>query len=261
VAADVAIGLATLALAVGLSVWGRGALRWACVLIAMAAGTALAAALGRLHPGGDLDLAAMPLVGLPALGSIGLAFDAALLPAFLVAALAVEVVPQVAGWVPEGLRPLMTAGALGTLVALVLNALLRIGIRRQMAVTHAAAAMTGEAMAAFLERAGGAWGLRAELVSRTVHALTWCMEAILVADLARGPVTLTVGYDEARVDVRLTYAGLGVTLAERAPTADELLRDDDAPGRLAGHMIRRLTDRVAVRERDGVVELRMVLND
>ncbi len=396
---DVLVGLLTLALAVALSVWGRGVLRWACVLIAMAAGTALAAALGRLHHAPDL--AAMPLVGLPAFGSIGLAFEWALLPAFLVAALAsslktvglaaslqklndadwsrpeprglagavmgdgiatalaglfgapgvnvsasntalqaatgvtsrvialatgglciamacfprlaamlsqvpgpviaatlllagglmmaagmqlatsrlmdtrrsaavglavvaglsVEVVPQLAFWVPEGLRPLMTAGAVGTLVAIVLNALLRIGIRRQMSITRAAPAMTSDVVAAFLEQAGGAWGLRADLVSRTVHSLTWCVEAIMVADLARGPVTLAVGYDEARIDVRLTYAGVGVTLAERAPTHDELLHDDAAPGRLAGHMIRRLTDRVTVREKDGVVELRMVLND
>ena len=34
-----------------------------------------------------------------------------------------------------------------------------------------------------------------------------------------------------------------------------------APARLAGHMIRRLTDRVTVREKDGVVELRLSLND
>lgn len=397
--ADVLVGLLTLALAVALSVWGRGVLRWACVLIAMAAGTALAAALGRLHHAPEL--AAMPLVGLPAFGSIGLAFEWALLPAFLVAALAsslktvglvtslqrvndadwsrpeprslaggvmgdgiasalagllgapgvnvsasnialqsatgvtsrvialatgglciamacfprlaamlsqvpgpviaatlllagglmmaagmqlatsrlmdtrrsaavglavvaglsVEVVPQLGLWVPEGLRPLMTAGAIGTLVAIVLNALLRIGIRRQMSISHAAPAMTSEVVAVFLEQAGGAWGLRADIVSRTVHSLTWCMEAIMVADLARGKVTLTVGYDEAKVDVRLSYAGCCVTLAERAPTPDELLHDDAAPGRLAGHMIRRLTDRVTVRERDGVVELRMVLND
>ncbi len=399
--ADVLVGLLTLALAVGLSVWGRGVLRWACVLIAMAVGTALAAALGRLHQAADLDLAAMPWVGVPAVGSIGLAFEWALLPAFLVAAVAsslktvglvtglqklndadwtrpeprslaggvmgdgiatalagllggpgvnmspsnaalqaatgvtsrvialatgglciamacfprlaamlsqvpgpviaatlllagglmmaagmqlatsrlmdtrrsaavglavvaalsVEVVPQMAFWVPNGLRPLMTAGAIGTLAAIVLNALLRIGIRRQMSISHVAPEMTSEVVAAFLERAGGAWGLRADLVARTVHSLTWCMEAIMVADLARGPVTLAVGYDEAKVDVRLSYAGRGVTLAERPPTPDEMLSDDDAPARLAGHMIRRLTDRVAVRERDGVVELRMVLND
>jgi len=398
-AADIIIGLVTLALSVGLSVWGRGVLRWACVLIAMLAGTALAAALGRIETAGDL--AALPMVGLPQFGQIGLAFDAALLPAFLVAALAcalktvglvtglqklndadwtrpesasiaggvagdgiatalagllgapgvnmsatntalqaatgvtsriialatgacciilacfprvaavvsqlpapviaatllqagalmmasgmqlatarlldnrramavglavaaalsVEVVPQLASWVPPGLRPIMTAGALGTLVAIVLNALLRIGIRRQMAITRRPAAMTPETVSDFLERAGGAWGLRADLVRRTAHILGWCLDAIQVADLTRGQVTLTVGYDEARIDVRLTYTGLPVTLADRPPTADELLHDDAAPGRLAGHMIRRLTDAVTVRERNGMVELRMVLDD
>jgi NCS2 family nucleobase:cation symporter-2 len=273
---DLLVGLATLAISVGLSVWGRGALRWACVLIAMILGTALAAALGRLHLAPGLNLATLPLVDLPDFGTIGFAFDLALLPAFLVAAIAsslktvglvtslqrtndadwsrpephsiaggvtadglstalagalgapgvimsatnaalqaatgvtsrfialatgglcialacfprlaallsqvpapviaatllqagalmmaggmqlatsrlldarksaavglaivaalsVEAVPQVADWVGEGLRPLMTAGALGTLVAITLNAILRIGIGRRMAITR-----------------------------------------------------------------------------------------------------------------------------
>ncbi len=399
--ADLAVGLATLALSVGLSVWGRGALRWACVLIAMVLGTALAAALGQLHVAPDINLAALPMFGLPDVGGIGLAFELALLPAFLVAALAsslktvglvtslqrindadwsrpeprsiaggvtadgiatalagalggpgvnmsatnaalqsatgvtsrvialatgglcillacfprlaallsqvpapviaatllqagalmmaggmqlatsrlldarksaavglaivaalsVEVLPQAADWVGEGLRPIMTAGAIGTLVAITLNALLRIGIRREMSITHRPAAMSQEVVGAFLERAGGAWALRADLVARVANALNWCLDAIQVAGLTQGPVTLSLAYDESRLDVRLSYTGTPVELSDRPPTPDELLHDDAAPARLAGHMIRRLTDRVAVREKDGVVELRMTLND
>lgn len=155
----------------------------------------------------------------------------------------------------------MTAGALGTLVAIVLNALLRIGIRRQMEITHRPAAMTPDVVADFLERAGGAWALRADLVRRTTHTLNWCLEAIQLADLTRAPITLAIGFDEARIDVRLTYTGQAVTLSDRPPTPQELLHDDDAPARLAGHMIRRLSDGVTVRERDGLVELRLLLND
>jgi NCS2 family nucleobase:cation symporter-2 len=398
---DLLVGLATLAISVGLSVWGRGALRWACVLIAMILGTALAAALGRLHLAPGLNLATLPLVDLPDFGTIGFAFDLALLPAFLVAAIAsslktvglvtslqrtndadwsrpephsiaggvtadglstalagalgapgvnmsatnaalqaatgvtsrfialatgglcialacfprlaallsqvpapviaatllqagalmmaggmqlatsrlldarksaavglaivaalsVEAVPQVADWVGEGLRPLMTAGALGTLVAITLNAILRIGIGRRMAITHRPAAMSPDVVAAFLERAGGAWGLRTDLVARVANALNWCLDAVQVADLTQGPVTLTLAYDESRLDVRLTYTGTPVVLSDRPPTPEEMLHDDAAPARLAGHMIRRLSDRVTVREKEGVVELRMTLND
>ncbi len=398
---DLLVGLATLAISVGLSVWGRGALRWACVLIAMILGTALAAALGRLHLAPGLNLATLPLMDLPDFGTIGFAFDLALLPAFLVAAIAsalktvglvtslqrtndadwsrpephsiaggvtadglstalagalgapgvnmsatnaalqaatgvtsrfialatgglcialacfprlaallsqvpapviaatllqagalmmaggmqlatsrlldarksaavglaivaalsVEAVPQVADWVGEGLRPLMTAGALGTLVAITLNAILRIGIGRRMAITHRPAAMSPDVVAAFLERAGGAWGLRTDLVARVANALNWCLDAVQVADLTKGPVTLTLAYDESRLDVRLTYTGTPVVLSDRPPTPEEMLHDDAAPARLAGHMIRRLSDRVTVREKEGVVELRMTLND
>src|SRR5207253_1003248 len=87
-AADLVVGLSSLALSVGLSVWGRGVLRWACVLIAMMAGTALAAGLGRLRLAADIDLATIPVVGLPDFGGMAFDFDLALLPAFLVAAVA-----------------------------------------------------------------------------------------------------------------------------------------------------------------------------
>ena len=46
----------------------------------------------------------------------------------VVAALAAEAMPQIAGWVPAGLQSLVSATALGTLVAIGLNALLRLGV-------------------------------------------------------------------------------------------------------------------------------------
>lgn len=207
---------------------------------------------GALMMAAGMQLATSRLLDARKSAAVGLA---------IVAALSVEAVPQLADWVGEGLRPLMTAGALGTLVAIALNAVLRIGIGRRVSITHRPAAMTHDVVAAFLERAGGTWALRADLVARVANALNWCLDAIQGAGLAQGPVTLTLAYDEARLDVRLAYTGTRVELADRPPTPDELLHDDAAPARLAGHMIRRLSDRVTVREKDGVVELRMSLND
>jgi NCS2 family nucleobase:cation symporter-2 len=59
----------TLALAIVLGVWGRGVLRWAGMLIAMAGGTAAAVPLGLLHRPEGLDIAALPVFLVAALAS------------------------------------------------------------------------------------------------------------------------------------------------------------------------------------------------
>lgn len=85
---DVALGLVTLAIMVGLNVWGRGPLRLFCVLIGMAIGYAAAWGLGRLAPGDLASAAGGPLLALPGVGHLGWHFDATLALPFAVAALA-----------------------------------------------------------------------------------------------------------------------------------------------------------------------------
>lgn len=391
----------TLCVAVGLSVWGKGMLRWTSVLSALCAGTLAAQPLGLLHWPESLDLGALPLLGLPSPPLDGLAFDPALLPAFLVVALAaalktiglvttlqkmndadwvrpdprsiaggvtaeglttvlsgllgsippqslgitnitiqaatgvtsrriayatagiclvlacfprgaallllipgpvlagillqagglmlvsgmqvatsrlldarrsfavglalvaaigVEVVPNAGGLVPDWLRPLMTATALGTLVAIGLNAVLRIGIRKQVTMTVPAGEIPHAALEDFVNRAGRAWGARPEVMARAADILAWSLDAVVGFRLAEGEATVTLGFDEFRVDLSLSYRGPPIDLAAAAPSPEELLSEDAAAARLAGHMIRRRADRASVRHRDGVTQVSVRLD-
>jgi NCS2 family nucleobase:cation symporter-2 len=390
----------TLLLAVALGVWGRGVLRWACMLIAMAGGTLAAVPLGLLHRPEGLDLSALPVFAIPQAPLHGFAFDLALLPIFLVAslastlktaglvttlqrtsdagwtrpdqrgiaggvtgdglatilagllatpavnmsptnvalqmasgvtsrviafatagicivmacfpraaallsqlptpviaatllyagglmlaggmqlacarlldarrsisvglaiaaALAVEAVPQFAATAPLGLRPLLTAIAFGTLVALLLNAVLRIGVRRQVTLTLPEAAHPGEEVEDFVTRAGAAWGARRDVIARAAFLSVSALDAIAVGGVARGEVKLTVGFDETRIDLRLAWQGPPLVLAEHPPSAAAMLEEDDAPARLAGHMLRRLSDRLRQRSADGTTEVTLHLD-
>jgi NCS2 family nucleobase:cation symporter-2 len=395
-----AVGGCTLLLAIVLGVWGRGVLRWAGVLIAMAGGTLAAIPLGLLHQPEGLDMAALPLFAIPQPPSQGFAFDLALLPVFLVAslastlktmglvttlqrtndagwtrpdqrsiaggvtgdglatmlsgllatpavnmsptnvalqmasgvtsrviafataglcivmacfpraaallaqlptpviaatlvysgglmlasgmqlacarlldvrrslavglgitaALAVEAVPRFAAIAPQGLRPLLTAIAFGTLVALVLNAVLHIGVRRQVTLRLAKAEAPGTEVEDFITRAGASWGARRDVIARAAHLAASCLDALAVSGVARDEVTLALGFDETRLDMRIAWQGAPLVLADRPPTPDEMLDDDDAPARLAGHMLRRLSDRLRQREKGGVAEITLYLD-
>ncbi|WP_158287563.1 uracil-xanthine permease family protein [Falsiroseomonas bella] len=394
------VAAVTLAVAGGLSVWGKGMLRWTCVLVALAVGSLVALALGETDSRASVDLATIPLVGLPQLGHIGYDFDIALLPAFLVTALAaavrsvgllttlqkindadwvrpdqrsiaggvsgdgvtiliagllaapaanmsttnitvqgatgitsriialgtagacfllacfpraaallaqvpapviaaillqagaqmmvngmqlatsrmldarktlaiglafitalgVAILPEMRDLVAPSWRPLVSEIALGTIVAIGLNALLRIGIRRRVSLTVPGDAIDEKAVADFATRAGASWGARPDVVARTTELVSWCLDAIIDARLARGDITVTLAFDEFRLDVLVAYHGAPIELAAAPPSPEELLQDDGAGARLAGHMIRRRASRATVRHRDGLTELRLVVD-
>jgi NCS2 family nucleobase:cation symporter-2 len=177
----------------------------------------------------------------------------------VLAALAAEAVPQLGLWAPAWLRPLLSATALGALTALLLNALLRIGIRREVSMSVPAAAIPEAAVADFATSAGASWGARPEVVARTTELVSWCLDAIIQSGLARGEVTVTLRFDEFRLDVLIRYRGAPIQLRDHPPPPEALLEDDGA-ALLAGHMIRRRADRAAVRHRDGVTELRLAVD-
>ncbi|WP_372619941.1 uracil-xanthine permease family protein [Falsiroseomonas sp.] len=394
------VALTTLAVAIGLGIWGQGPLRLGGVLIAMGCGSLLAASLGLLQPPDLAELGSLPLLGLPDLSGRSLAFDLALVPAFVIAsvasalktvgmitalqklndadwvrpeprsiaggvtgdglatavagllgapgvnvspsnvaiqmasgvtsrsvafatgalcllmacfpraaallhhipapviaamliyagglmlangmqlaatrlldarrslsvglgvaaALTAEAVPQLAFWVPAGLRPLVASTALGTLVALLLNAAFRMGVRRRVTLTIPAEGLPGAEVDAFITGAGASWGARREVVSRAAHLAASCLDAIAVSGCARGALTLELGFDETRIDMRIAWPGAPIILADRPPSADELLDEPEAPARLAGYMVRRLSDRLRLRHRDGTSELTLALD-
>src|SRR5690606_1084549 len=86
--ADLVLGLTTLAVMVGLNVWGRGAARLFCVLIGIAFGYLVAAMLGRFHASELTLLSASELIELPRLAHVSWQLDAAMILPFAVAAVA-----------------------------------------------------------------------------------------------------------------------------------------------------------------------------
>jgi NCS2 family nucleobase:cation symporter-2 len=177
----------------------------------------------------------------------------------VLAALAAEAVPQLGIWSPAWLRPMLSATALGALTALLLNALLRIGIRREVSMTVPATAIPEAAAADFATSAGQSWGARPAVVTRTAELVSWCLDAIIQSGLAQGEVTVTLRFDEFRLDVLIRYRGPPLALRDHPPPPEALLEADGA-ALLAGHMIRRRADRAVLRHRDGFTELRLAVD-
>jgi len=174
---------------------------------------------------------------------IGLAF---------MAALAVDFFPGFFAKLPAGmLATFGSALVLGTLVALALNLIFRLGVRKTQELTVDPARLDPVAIEAFMEARGAEWGARRDVIDRASFDLTQSIETIVESCEPQGPLEVEASFDEFNLDVRVSYLGPPLELPEKRPTNEEIMASEEGQRRLAGFMLRRYADRVASTHRGG----------
>ncbi len=153
-------------------------------------------------------------------------------------------------WRPLASSPLM----LGTLIALALSAVFRIGIHRTETFQIANDAGL-EGVENFLLNLGAAWGARREVMQRAVFAISQAVETVRDIAAPGTPIGLKVGFDELALTAELAYRGPAPILTNTRPSEADIL-DDDGHIKLAGFMLRRSADRMRSSERNGETLLR-----
>lgn len=172
------------------------------------------------------------------------------------------IVPRITEQAPEWSQTIVgSALMVGSLCAVALNMLFRIGVKKtaslELSSDHRAAEISD-----FLEHQGKAWGARREVILRAGLAIGEAMEILEEADAIKGPVTLTVRFDEVDVICSLSYEGWKPNLGNREKVdLEALLEDDDEEAleasmmQVSTIMITRLADRVRAFERKGRANL------
>lgn len=134
--------------------------------------------------------------------------------------------------------PLMVASVLSIL----LNAVMRLGIAQKAAVVVTQGPGRHQQVEETLEGWGELWGLPAASAYSASSAVNQLLEA--VTELAEeGPITLEARHDDVNLDVSLVYSGQPMIFPDRAPTPEEMLDDPNAVARMAGWLVRNLSDR------------------
>ena len=173
----------------------------------------------------------------------------------IMAFVVVSVFPSAFAGVPQWAQPLVTSPlVLATLLALSLNLLFRLGIRRVVTMTIDSETLALQEVVNFVERAAGGWGARRDVITRVEFAVQQAVEAIIEFCHVKGPITLAISYDEFDIDAKLSYDGIAMELPDRPPSQDELLETEDGPRRLSGFLVGRQADRaLSIVERDATV--------
>lgn len=189
----------------------------------------------------------------------------------LVVGVAIMMEPELTAEAPAALRPILESGlATGSLVAVLLNLLFRIGVKQR-----ATTALDGDdpqhQAAQFLEACGGDWGARRDVVTRAGVSVGEALEALRATVAHAGPMELTAQFDEFNLDVEIAYDGPllpvgGPTGPVSAADLEALLEGEDdsaidaMTSRLSNTLITHLADKVRTRERDGRAVLTLHFN-
>ena len=168
----------------------------------------------------------------------------------------VSVFPSTFSGVPHWVEPLVSSPlVLATLVALALNLVFRLGIRRKVTMSVDPAAADYQEVANFVERNAAIWGARRDVVTRVEFAVQQAAEAIVEYCRPAGPIAIEIGYDEFDIDVTLSYSGRALELTGQLPTQDEILESEEGAQRLAAFLIMQRSDKVKATAADGVATL------
>src|SRR5712691_3619544 len=170
----------------------------------------------------------------------------------IVAGAAVEVFPSIAASVPKSLTPLIGSSLVfSTVIALVLNLLFRIGVKKTVRLTVDAQQLKPNEIEDFMQKSGGAWAARPEVVKRATFGINQLIETVAGECLRSGPIMIEASFDEFNLNVRVSYEGDMLEFPQQRPTNEQIRESDDGARLLAGFMLRRNADRVRSDAKDG----------
>jgi xanthine permease XanP len=129
-----------------------------------------------------------------------------------------------------------------TLVAMALNVVFRLGIRRTRRMRVALEPLELSLVEDFLDRCGAEWAARPAMITRVRFAAAQALEAL--AELGCDAVLVTASFDEFTLVAEISYDGEPMPLPDRRPDQRAIIEDPDGTRLLAGWMLRRNADRV-----------------
>jgi len=162
---------------------------------------------------------------------------------------------------PQEVKTVFSSALLTSVaVAILLTALFRIGVKRQVATSWSPA--EGEAaLTHWIEANGRLWAARTELIARAEAIAEEFANA--ARDLATSPVKVTAEYDEVVLTLDFSWTGQPFSAAEQKGQPITLDDDEEEVAlRLSAAMIRYTADRVvSTRNADGHQRLTLTLDD
>lgn len=138
-----------------------------------------------------------------------------------------------------------SALSLGTVTAIVLNLILRIGTKKHVVLDLALKDAGSNEIFEFMEYNGKRWGARPEVIFNVSAALNEFVELAAGSGLVSDDhLKISVSFNELNINVVICYQGEAIQIPEKRPQPEELLSDENAYLNLAGFLIRKYAQKI-----------------
>jgi xanthine permease XanP len=174
----------------------------------------------------------------------------------LLAGVAIEAFPGIAAGLPASLVPIVGSSLVfSTIVALTLNLLFRIGVRRTAELSLRSDEIDHQKVQDFFAAQTALWGARPDVASRATFGVIQLIDSVVEDFWIGGALVVTATFDEYNLDIRLTYRGEMPEFPERRPTPEQIQESPNGARLLAGFMLRRNADRVRAEWTEGTANV------
>ncbi|SEC62885.1 nucleobase:cation symporter-2, NCS2 family [Rhizobiales bacterium GAS191] len=148
--------------------------------------------------------------------------------------------------VPATLQPIFDNSlVLGTVCAVLLNLIMRIGVRQRVSMQLEPRRINREAVEQFLSEQGARWAARRDIVNRAIFGVIQSLEVL--GDLP-DRAEIEASFDEFNLDVCIRYTGAPLVIPEQRPSPREIVASEEGERLLAGYLLRRSADRISCRK-------------
>jgi NCS2 family nucleobase:cation symporter-2 len=174
--------------------------------------------------------------------------------------LSYDIMPEVYSGVDPILKSLLSSSlAVATICAVVLNIFFRIGISQKLEFEIDPSADTSEKIFQIMEKQGGAWGARREVIFNAIAAMNELLDAAPFLGLAGKKIALSVAFDEFNLNVRAIYEGKPFEITAAMPSIDSMHDAEATSLALAAFTMSKYVDKMSFSSKDGKTELHMHL--
>jgi xanthine permease XanP len=172
--------------------------------------------------------------------------------------LSFDTVPGLYAGFDPMLQPMLSSSlALATICAVVLNVFFRMGISQKVEFEIDPAVDTSEKIFQIMEKQGGAWGARREVIFNSIAAINELLDAAPFLGLLGKKIALSVQFDEFNLDVQAVYEGRPFDIPTSMPCIDSMHDAQASSLALAAFTMSRYVDKISFSTKDGKTLLHM----
>lgn len=156
---------------------------------------------------------------------------------------------------PAVLQPVFgNSLVIGTVCAVMLNLIMRIGVRQRVSIKIEPGQDNREAAEQFLSEQGARWAARRDIINRAIFGVVQLLE---VVGALSERMEIEASFDEFNLDIRVRYLGATLVIPQQKPTPREIVASEEGERLLAGYLLRRSADRISSRVLGDLAEVHL----